>query len=144
MANWTSSALVLIPSSSIMLYLWKATVLGVIARVWEISFIVRPSASSCRTSRCRMVNCAVPRAGPHDGAGGLEQLREGLPEQSVIVRQQDTRAAHRSLTRVFVSGSSYVLRNIISATPARGETPPAGPSAPGRGDRAERGRRSGC
>src|SRR3982751_3506850 len=64
MANWTNLALVLIPRSSIMLYLWKATVRGVIARVRAISFMVRPSASSCRTSRCRMLKGPLPRPGP--------------------------------------------------------------------------------
>ena len=34
---------------------------------------------------------------PDHVAVGLEQLRERLPEQSVIVRQQDTRAPHGSL-----------------------------------------------
>src|ERR1700685_1726213 len=52
-ANWTSKAVDLIPSSSIMVYLWKATVLGVIFRRRAISFIACPSASSCSTSRCR-------------------------------------------------------------------------------------------
>ena len=47
-----------------MAYLWNATVLGVIARMRAIAFIVRPSARSCSTSRCRMLNCPVPRAVP--------------------------------------------------------------------------------
>jgi hypothetical protein len=46
MANWTNSALDLTPSSSIMAYLWKATVRGVILRSRAVSFIVYPSARS--------------------------------------------------------------------------------------------------
>src|SRR5947207_11077395 len=45
-ANWTSSALDLIPSSAIMLYLWKATVRALMSRMRAISFIECPSASS--------------------------------------------------------------------------------------------------
>ena len=51
MAYCTSSAVDLMPRSSIMLYLWNATVLAVMLRMLAISFIVRPSASSWRTSR---------------------------------------------------------------------------------------------
>ena len=36
-----------------MLYLWKATVRGVIFKMRAISFIVWPSANSCSTSRAR-------------------------------------------------------------------------------------------
>ena len=49
--------------------------------------------------------------GPHDLATGLEQMREGLPEQPVVVGQQDTRSLHRSLTRDRAATSYYQKLN---------------------------------
>ena len=36
--------------------------------------------------------------GPDDIESGFQDLGEGLPEEPVIIREQDTRALHRSLT----------------------------------------------
>ena len=54
-AYFTSSEFDFRFSSSIAAYLWQATVRGVILSSDATSFIDRPSANSCSTSRCRQV-----------------------------------------------------------------------------------------
>ena len=61
-AYCTSSALLAIPSSFMISYLWKKTVLIEILRMDAISFGERPSASICNISRCRGVRCLGPLA----------------------------------------------------------------------------------
>ena len=58
-----------------MVYLWKATVRGVIFRRRAISFIVCPSASSCSTSRWR----GLSSAGLVAGSGGWRSVSDQPP-----------------------------------------------------------------
>ena len=62
MAKWISSALVRMPSVSIIWYLWNSTVRAEIPSLAAISFAERPSARSWRTSRCleRQAGDGVP------------------------------------------------------------------------------------
>src|SRR5271155_3514281 len=53
--NRTRSALHLILNASITWCLWNSTVFSLKLRIAAISFIGRPSANNCTTSRCRLV-----------------------------------------------------------------------------------------
>ena len=55
-AKSTNSALFLILRDLMISYLWNMTVFSLTLRMPAISFIGRPSASNCRTSRWRSVN----------------------------------------------------------------------------------------
>ena len=54
---WTRPAFVLMPRSSMILYLWKATVPGLMLRTDPILFNDMPWAINCRISYCRGVSC---------------------------------------------------------------------------------------
>ena len=53
--NRTRSALFLMLNVSMMWCLWNSTVFSLKLRIAAISFIGRPSANNCTTSRCRLV-----------------------------------------------------------------------------------------
>jgi hypothetical protein len=75
MANWTSSALDLMPNSSIMLYLWNATVLGVILRIPAISFHRAPLGKELQ-------DLALPRAqlaSARHRLGWSQEMRDHVP-----------------------------------------------------------------